>query len=90
MRCVREDFSFNNICLNMLEGTLQLYLLMRFKKYRYETPYKDDKVKCMNKTSNCENLVLGPMGIFWFSQRIGVNFSSKIQPISGFVLLWFL
>ena len=41
----------------MLEGIKQLYLLMWFKKYRLEIPFKGDNVKALIKTSNCENLV---------------------------------
>ena len=54
----REDVSFNSICLNVLAGIKQFYLLMWFKKTRLETPFKDDNVKALIKTSNCEILVL--------------------------------
>ena len=30
--CSHEDVSFNIICLNVLEGIIQFYLSMRFKK----------------------------------------------------------
>ena len=45
--CSRDDVSFNIICLNMLEGIKQLYLLTWFKKYRPETPLKGDNVKAL-------------------------------------------
>ena len=74
-----EDFSFNSICLNLLEGIKQFYLLMRFKKTRLKTPFKGDNVKAFNlvkKTSNCENLVL--------------YFSEKVQKTAAFTMLSFL
>ena len=40
-----EDVSFNIICLNVLKGIKQFYLLMWFKKTRLETPFKGDNVK---------------------------------------------
>ena len=58
VHCSSEDVSFNIICLNVLEGIKQFYLLMWFKKTRLETPFKGDNVKALVKTSNCENLVL--------------------------------
>ena len=59
VHCCNEDVSFNSICLNVLEGIKQLYLLMWFKKTRLETPFKGNNVKAfIVKTSNCENLVL--------------------------------
>ena len=74
--CSREDVSFNNICLNVLEGIKQFYLLMWFKKTRLETPFKVDHVKPLIKTPNCENLVL--------------YFSEKVQKIAAFAMLfWF-
>ena len=45
MLCSYEDVSFNSICLNVLEGIKQFYLLMWFKKTRLETPFKVDNVK---------------------------------------------
>ena len=45
VHCSREDVSFNNICLNLLEGIKQFYLLLWFKKKRLETPFKGDNVK---------------------------------------------
>ena len=61
----------------MLEGIKQFYLVMWFKKTRLETPFKDDKVKALVKTSNFENLVL--------------YFSEKIQKIAAVAMLfWFL
>ena len=53
-----EDVSVNTISLNMLEGIIQLYLSMWFKKKNLETPFKGDNVKALIKTSDCENLVL--------------------------------
>ena len=44
-----EDISFNSICLNVLEGIKQFYLLMWFKKNRLETPFKGDNVKALVK-----------------------------------------
>ena len=76
VHCSSEDVSFNIICLNLLEGIKQFYLLMWFKKTRLETPFKGDNVKAMVKTSNCENLV------FYFSE--------KVQKIAAFAMLfWF-
>ena len=64
VHCSSEDVSFNSICLNVLEGIKQFYLLMWFKKIRLETPFKGDNVKALVKTSNCENLVL------YFSEKV--------------------
>ena len=47
--CSREDVSFNMICLNVLKGNKQLYLLMWFKKFRLETLFKCGNVKSINK-----------------------------------------
>ena len=74
VHCRSEDFSFNSICLNVLEGIKQFYLLMWFKKTRLETPFKGDNVKAFVKTSNCENLVL--------------YFSEKSQKITAFAMLF--
>ena len=77
VHCSSEDGSFNNICLNVLEGIKQLYLLMWFKITRLETPFKGDNVKAFVKTPKCENLVL--------------YFSVKVQKIAAFAMLfWFL
>ena len=74
--CSPEGVSVNIICLNMLEDTNQLYLLMWFKTDRLETPIKGDNVKAVIKTTNCENLVL--------------YFSEKVQKITSFAMLfWF-
>ena len=71
-----EDVSFNSICLNVLEGIIQINLSMRFKKKRLETLFKGDNVKALIKTSNCEKLVL--------------NFSEKLQKIAAFAMcFWF-
>ena len=76
VHCSSENVSFNIICLNVLEGIKQFYLLMWFKKTRLETPFKGDNVKALVKTSNCENLVL--------------YFSEKVQKIAAFAMLfWF-
>ena len=45
VHCSSEDFSFNSICLNVLEGIKQFNLLMWLKKPRLETPFKGDNVK---------------------------------------------
>ena len=77
VHCSSEDVSFNSICLNVLEGIKQSYLLMWFKKTRLETPFKGDDVKALVKTSNCENLVL--------------YFSEQVQKIAAFAMnFWFL
>ena len=76
VHCSSEDVSFNRICLNVLEGIKQFYLLLWFKKPRLETPFKADNVKALVKTSNCENLVL--------------YFSGKVQKFAAFAMLfWF-
>ena len=76
VHCRSEDVSFNSICLNVLEGIKQFYLLMWLKKTRLETPFKGDNVKALVKTSNCENLVLYT--------------SEKVQKIAAFAMLfWF-
>ena len=49
VHCSSEDVSFNRICLNVLEGIKQYYLLMWFKKTRLETPFKGDNVKRISK-----------------------------------------
>ena len=72
--CSSEDVSFNSICLNVLEGIKQFYLLMWFKKTRLETLFNGDKVKALVKTSNCENLVL--------------YFFEKLQKIAAFAMLF--
>ena len=45
VHCSCEDVSFNIICLNVLEGIKQFYLLMWAKKTRPETPFKGNDVK---------------------------------------------
>ena len=52
--CSCEDVSFNNICLNVMEGIKQLHLLMWFNENRLETPFNGNNVKA----SKCENLDL--------------------------------
>ena len=44
-----EDVSFNIICLNVLEGIKQFYLLMWFKKTRLDTPFKGDNLYNISK-----------------------------------------
>ena len=74
--CSPEDASFNSICLDVLEGIEQLYLLMYFNIYRLETPFKGDCVKVLIQTSDCENLDL--------------YFLKKVKQIAGYaVLSWF-
>ena len=76
MHCRSEDVSFNSICLNVLEGIKQFYLLVWFKKTRREIPFKGDKVIALVKTSNCENF--------------GLYFSEKVQKIAAFDMhFWF-
>ena len=77
MLCSGEDVSINSICLSVLEGIKQFYLLIWFKITRLETPFKGDNViLALIKTSNCENLVL--------------YFSEKDQKIAAFAMLfWF-
>ena len=74
MHCSGEDVSFNSICLNVLEGINQFYLLLWFKETRLETTFKGDNLKTLVKTSNCENLVL--------------YFSEKVQEIAAFATLY--
>ena len=76
VHCSSEDVSFNSICLNVLEGIKQFYLLMWLKKTRLETPLKGDNVKAIVKTSNCENLAL--------------YFSEKGQKTAAFAMLFFV
>ena len=73
--CSHEDVSFNSMCLNMLEGIRQFYLLMWFKKNRLEAPFKGDNVKALIKTSNCENMVH--------------YFSDKVKKIAAFAVFFF-
>ena len=47
--CSLEDVSFNSICLNVLEGIKQVYLLMWFNKTRLETPFKGVAIKVLIK-----------------------------------------
>ena len=76
VHCSSEDISLNSICLNVVEGIKQFYLLMWFKKPRLETPLKGDNVKALVKTSNCENLVL--------------YFYEKVQKSAAFAMLFFV
>ena len=74
MLCSHEDVSFNSICLNVLAGIKQFYLLMSFKKTRLETSFKGNNVKSLIKTSICENLVL--------------YFYEKVQKIAALAVLF--
>ena len=49
VHCSSEDVSFNIICLNVLKGIKQFYLLVWFKKTLLETPFKCDNVKKLVK-----------------------------------------
>ena len=49
VHCSSEDVSFTIICLNVLEGIKQFYLLMWLKKTRLETLIKGDNVKALVK-----------------------------------------
>ena len=64
VHCSSEDVSFNSICLNVLEGIKQFYLLIWFKKTRLGTPFKGNNVTALVKTSRCENLAL------YFSKKV--------------------
>ena len=76
MLCSHGDVSFKIVCLNMVEVTKEIYLLIWFKKTRLEAPFKCDSVKALIKTSNCENLV--------------ENFSEKVKKYAAFaILFWF-
>ena len=57
--CSCKDVSFNSICLNVLEGIKQFYLLMWFKKTRLETSFIGDNVKALIK--NVKFCKLGPL-----------------------------
>ena len=72
--CSHEYVLFNSICLNVLEGIKQFYLLMLFKKNRLETPFKGDNVNALIKTSNCENM--------------DIYFSEKVQKIAAFAVFF--
>ena len=72
--CSRRNVSFNIICLNVLEGIKQLYLLMRFKKHRLETPFKVDHVKALIIASHCENMVL--------------YFSKEVKQLAAFSVIF--
>ena len=75
VHCSSEDVQSNSICLNVLEGITQFYLLMWSKKTRLETPFKGDNVKALVKTSNCENFVL--------------HFSEKVHKNATFAMFFF-
>ena len=49
VHCSSEDVSFNSICLYVLEGIKQFYLLVWFKKTRLEITFKGDNVKGLVK-----------------------------------------
>ena len=71
---LKYTYTCSFICLNVLEGIKQFYLLMWFKKNRLETLIKVDTVKALIKTSNCENLVL--------------YLSEEVQKIAAFEMLF--
>ena len=76
VHCSSEDVLCNSICLNVLAGIKQFYLLIPFKKTWLEAPFKYDNVKALVKTSNCENVV--------------PYFSEKVLKIAAFAMLyWF-
>ena len=76
VHCSSEDVLCNSIFLNVLEGIMQFYLLIRVKKTRLEIPFKGDNVNALVIKSNCGNLVL--------------YFSEKVQKIAAFAMLfWF-
>ena len=76
VHCSSEDVSFNSICLYVLEGIKQFYLLVWFKKTLLDITFKGDNVKGLVKTSNWENMAL--------------YFSEKVLKITAFVMLfWF-
>ena len=52
VHCSSEDVSFNSICLYVLEGIKQFYLLVWFKKTRLEITFKGNNVKGLVKTLN--------------------------------------
>ena len=77
VHCSSEDVSFKIICLNVLEGIKQFYMLMWFKKTRLETPFKGDNVKALVKRQivktwsfislrNFQKIAAFAM-LFWFS-----------------------
>ena len=74
MLCSHEDISFNIICLNVLEGSMQFYLSMWFKKNCLNKQFKGDNVKALIKTLNCEKMVL--------------YFSEKSQKIAAIAMLF--
>ena len=57
--CSHQDVLFNIICLNVLEGIIQFYLSMWFKKTRLETPFKGDNLKALIK--NVKLRKIGPL-----------------------------
>ena len=56
--CIREDVSFNIICLDVLEGIKQFYLSMWFKKKRLEALFIGDNVKALIKNVKLWKLCL--------------------------------
>ena len=72
VHCSSEYVSFNIICLTVLEGIKQFYLLMWFKKTRLETPFKGDNVKALVKhlvlyfSEKVQKVAAFAM-LFWFS-----------------------
>ena len=66
VHCISEDDSFHIICLNVLEGIKQFYLLMWFKKMRLETLFKGDNVKLWK---------LGPLFLWESSERCRIYYA---------------
>ena len=71
--CSREDVSYNFICLHVLQGIEQFYLLMWFKKNRLETPIKGDNV------IELKRLIVKTWVLY---------FSEKVQKIAAFAMLF--
>ena len=67
MLCSREEFSFRNVYVSMLEGTKRLYMQ---KKFRLEMPFLVDNVKSKKKRQHfkiCKPISLRVF-IFFFQQ----------------------
>ena len=63
--CSSEDVLCNSICLNVLEGIKQFYLLIRFKKTRLETPFKGDNVNLVLYFSEKVQKIAAFAMLFW-------------------------
>ena len=73
VHCSSEDVSFKSICLNVLEGIKQFYLLMRLKKTRLETPFKGNNVKALVK--NVKLWKLGPLFLWENSENCSICYA---------------